>query len=154
MNVLISSCFLMPTRYDGKIKSNDQIREVVKCLKEHKVNIIPICPEQLGGLTTPRPPAEIKSGKVFDNTGKDVTEQFSFGASAVVSLVQELEIDFVILKENSPSCGVHQINDGTFSSTRIPGEGITTKQLRSSGVLVLSENDLSEIKDLICKQKT
>ncbi len=151
MNVLISSCFLLPTRYDGNMQTSSEIQLVVDVLKLHNVNIIPICPEQLGGLPTPRPPAEIVGDHVYDVDGKDVSEQFQVGAQRVLSVVKQLDIDFVILKENSPSCGVHQIYDGSFSKVKIPGLGITSKHLTEAGIKVYSEVDLLEIKELLCK---
>lgn len=134
---LVSSCLLgLPTRYDGKALFHKK----VLALKEEYL-LIPVCPEQLGGLSTPREPAEIRDGKVFDCNGKDVTDFFLKGAEAVIKIADLLQPDLVIFKERSPSCGVNQICDGSFSGKKIPGEGITTQFLRGR-FPIISEEEL------------
>ncbi len=154
MNVLISSCFLIPTRYDGGTQNKPHIREMIDVLKDNNINLIPACPEQLGGLPTPRVPAEIVGSKVFDANGCDVTENFELGAQNTVSLARELDIDFAILKEGSPSCGSNQIYDGTHSQVKILGKGLTVQMLEKNSIRVFSEHDIESIKGYICKQKT
>lgn len=153
MNVLVSSCFLLPTRYDGKAQTTPQINELINLLKSYNVNIIPVCPEQLGGLTTPRTPAEIRGKIVISKTGEDVTSQFKRGACNVVELARILDIDFAILKERSPSCGVNQIYDGTFTNTTINGQGLTTAALINAGIKVYSETCINTIREILCKSK-
>lgn len=153
MNVLVSSCFLLPTRYDGKAQDKPEMQAIINLLKEAGANAIPVCPEQLGGLSTPRLPAEISGSKVITINGEDVTKQFSVGASSVLKLCQELEVKVAIMKERSPSCGVKQIYDGTHSSSVVSGSGVTTKLLKENGVVIFTENDIEGIREYIWKQK-
>lgn len=149
MSVLVSSCFILPTRYDGRAQSKQEIIDIIELLKANSVNIIPVCPEQLGGLTTPRTPAEIRGHRVIDKQGRDVTLEFLKGAKHTLELVESLEVDFAILKEGSPSCGSKTIYDGTHSGKKIQGRGITTELLEQNGISVYSENDISLIRDRI-----
>ncbi|MFT3706918.1 MAG: DUF523 domain-containing protein [Archangium sp.] len=135
--VLVSACLLGdPVRYDG---GNKAVRHPVleKWLAEGR--IVRACPELLGGLGVPRPPAEKVGARVMTNGGVDVTAEFSRGAAAALSIAREHGIQIAVLKENSPSCGSATINDGTFSKTRLAGEGVTTTLLRANGVQVFSE---------------
>jgi len=135
---LCSACLLgLKCRYDGKSKSH---KKVIKLAT--KETLIPICPEQLGGLSTPRKPAEQKSGRVITKNGDDVTTNFENGAKQVLELAKLYNIKSAILKQRSPSCGCGQIYDGTFSGAIIEGDGITTKFLKENGMAVLTEDDL------------
>ncbi len=145
--VLISSCMVgLKTRYDGGSKNIDRL---FKLVKEGKA--VFACPEQLGGLPTPRAAAEIEYGKtakdvlagngrVLTKLGDDVTKQFVSGAEKVLALCKELGIKKVILKEKSPSCGGKFNYDGTFSKTLIEGRGITAELLIQNGIEVFSED--------------
>lgn len=138
---LISACLLgIPTRYDGLAKADQRVLD----LKEHYV-LVPFCPEQLGGLSTPRKPAEIRDEKVINIAGEDVTFHFIRGAEISLDIAGKIKPDIVILKENSPSCGVHSIYDGSFSGKKIPGEGYTAKFLKQNHQ-VFSEDELANIK--------
>ncbi|MFA7110948.1 MAG: DUF523 domain-containing protein, partial [Bacilli bacterium] len=98
--ILVSACLLGDkTRYDGK----DNYNEKVEFLKEH-FNIVPICPEVMGGLSTPRYPSEIKNGSVIDKNGRDVTRYFEEGAKQVINIVKYLHIKKAVLVDGSPSC--------------------------------------------------
>ncbi len=135
---LCSACLLgVNCRYDGKAKSNEK---VLKLAKEEV--LIPICPEQLGGLSTPRKPAEQQGERVVCKNGEDVTENFNRGGQQVLELAKLLNIKTAILKQKSPSCGCGQIYDGTFSGTIIKGDGVTAKLLKENGIKVLTEEDL------------
>ena len=113
---------------------------------------IPVCPEQLGGLATPRAPQEIQGGtgedvlngkcKVMNKNGEDITNQFIRGAGETLKIVRQLNIKEFIGKSKSPSCGCGQIYDGTFSGRLIKGDGVTTALLRRNGIRVTSEEDL------------
>lgn len=153
MNVLVSSCFLLPTRYDGKAQDKPQMLEIINLLQDFGLTIIPICPEQLGGLPTPREPAEIIGDKVVTKTKEDVTSNFQLGANSSLQIAKVTAVKFAILKENSPSCGSTKIYDGNHNHTLIKGRGLTTKLLEKNGIKVFSENDIKEIKDYICKLK-
>ena len=107
---------------------------------------IPICPEQLGGLPTPRVPAEQRrvDGKitVINKEGKDVTAEFEKGAREVLKFCKKLEIEKVILQPRSPSCGVGQVYSGEFNGTLVEGDGITAKLLKENGIEVVSIDDI------------
>lgn len=107
-------------RYDGNSKPNEKIID----LKE-KYNLIPICPEIMGGLPTPRMPAEIKDGRVKTENGIDVTEEYKKGADEAIKLAKLFGCKKAILKENSPSCGCGKIYNGEFTRTLKDGNGIT-----------------------------
>ncbi len=136
--IICSACLLgIACRYDGKSKSN---RKVIELLK--KEILIPVCPEQLGGLTTPREPAEQRNGKVITASGKDITKYFQKGTKEVLKIAKMFGAKEAILKQRSPSCGNGQIYDGTFSKKVIKGDGITARLLKKNGIKVLSEEDL------------
>src|SRR5690242_860466 len=121
MNILISACLLgINCKYNG---NNNNVEGIINQMKN--VTLIPICPEQLGGLTTPRPPAEINGeAGIFSNEGIDVTKQFKFGAEETLKIAKMYNCEYAILKERSPSCGSNQIYDGSFRGKVKQGEGI------------------------------
>ncbi len=139
--ILISACLIGENcRYDGSNKLN---KELLKLTKYY--DLIPICPEISGGLKTPRHPNEIKDGKVYTSKGRDVTDHFNDGAYWAYMIVKKYNIHLAIMKEGSPSCGVHEIYDGTFTGKKIPGEGITAKKLRSINVKVINEKEALDL---------
>ena len=140
--ILVSSCLLgINCKYSG---GNNYQEKILKLVKEGKA--IFACPEQLGGLTTPRLPAEIvyKDNKryVINKEERDVTEEYERGAEEVLKILKEMNITKVIFKSKSPSCGCGQIYDGTFSNKLIKGNGITTQLLIDNGIEVLTELDI------------
>jgi uncharacterized protein YbbK (DUF523 family) len=136
--ILCSACLLgIKCKYDGNTNTN---KKVLK-LNEKEI-LIPVCPEQLGGLTTPRNPAELIGNSVFTKTGTNVTDSFIKGAQQTLKTAQIFGCKKAILKQRSPSCGCGQIYDGTFSGKVIKGEGITAKLLRENGIEVISEEDI------------
>jgi len=135
---LCSACLLgINCRYDGKIIPNDEVIRLAK-----KEILIPICPEQLGGLSTPREPAEQKGEKVITISGVDVTRNFIKGAEQVLTLAQLYGIKEAILKQESPSCGCGRIYNGIFSNRLIQGDGVTTILLKKNKIKVITEQDL------------
>ena len=135
--ILVSACLLgVPCRYDAKGKADERLLALAKA---HP--LIPVCPEQLGGLSTPRPPAERNGERVLTQNGEDVTDAFRRGAEQTLSLARLLGCKTAILKANSPSCGSGSIYDGSFQKRLIPGEGMTATLLRQNGITVLSEQD-------------
>jgi uncharacterized protein YbbK (DUF523 family) len=124
-------------RYNGKGALN---RKVVALL-EMEI-LIPVCPEQLGGLPTPREPAEIKGKRVITKSGKDVTENFKRGAKQVLRLAKLFNVKEAILKQGSPSCGCGRIYDGTFSGKVVKGYGITATLLKKNGVRIIPSDEL------------
>ena len=139
--ILVSACLAgYPCRYDGQSQANGKIVELVRQGKA-----LPVCPEQLGGLTTPRLPAEIQttgdgSLKVMNIVGEDVTSNFVQGALTTLEIARFYDAEKAILKQNSPSCGVGHRYDGTFSGTIIEGDGITAKLLRDNDITVEPED--------------
>jgi len=100
---------------------------------------VPVCPEQLGGLSTPRIPAEIQGDRVINRDGEDVTVQFRKGAEQAARLARLAGCTGALLKSKSPSCGVGQIYDGTFSGGLIDGDGLLTRELKKLGIKVETE---------------
>ena len=139
--ILCSACLLgLKCRYDGKSKLNKKVRELSK-----KVILIPVCPEQLGGLPTPREPAEQRGDKVITKSGKDITENFVKGAKEVLKIAKIFGAKEAILKQKSPSCGCGKIYDGTFSGKVIKGDGVTASLLKRNRIRVITEEDLTKI---------
>jgi len=139
--ILVSACLLgQEVRYDGgSCAQRDPMWEA--WLREGR--LVPICPEMAGGLGCPRPAAEIRKGRVVNVLEKDVTEAFESGAKQALALAREHGIGMAILKEGSPSCGCHRINDGSFSGRRIDGMGITAALLVEHGIRPFSEDELA-----------
>lgn len=140
-NILVSACLLgVNCRYDG---GNGRREWVVSLMDRY--NLIPVCPEQLGGLQTPREPAERQeTGSVTDKNGRDVTEYFTRGAKETLKIAELYGCKRAILKERSPSCGHGVIYDGTFSGTKVPGNGITAGLLEENGISVTGESGVKE----------
>ena len=143
MNILVSRCLLgEPCRYDGKSKPVALVRE----LEAQGHTLIPVCPEVLGGLPTPRPPAEVQpDGRVVNRAGQDVTAAYRAGAEQALALAQAHNCGLAILKAKSPSCGSLQRYDGTFTGTLIPGQGVAAALLTQAGIRVLDEDHLAEL---------
>lgn len=151
--ILVSACLAgIKVRYNGLDCVDHRI---LNLLLEEKA--MTVCPEVMGGLSTPREPAEIVGGngddvlegraKVIDKSGRDVTEQFIKGAYETLKKAQELGATAIILKENSPSCGSSMIYNGEFNGKKVPGVGVTTALLRRNGLKVISEENLSDFLD-------
>ena len=141
MRILISACLLGAScRYDGRSKPHP---EVLKLAERHQ--LVPLCPEQLGGLPTPRMPSERQGERVVTADGTDVTEQYQRGAEEALRLCRLLGCDVAVLKERSPSCGKERIYDGTFSGTLADGWGVTAELLRQNGIPVYGESEIEEI---------
>ena len=143
---LISACLVgINCKYNGGNNYNEKALNLVKSGKA-----IPICPEQLGGLSTPRIPSEIKNidGKtcVINKEGINVTEQFQRGAKEVLKIVQNLNINKVILKSKSPSCGIGKVYSGNFDGELVEGNGVTAQLLKDNGIEIF---DIEEIGDEI-----
>ena len=134
---LISACLAgRACRYDGTACPVPELQRLAEAGLA-----IAVCPEELGGLSTPRPPAEISRGRVIDRNGRDVTAQFEQGAEAALNLAGAHNIRRAILKERSPSCGCGLIYDGTFSRRLTAGDGVTAAKLSQAGVIVRGESD-------------
>ena len=141
MKLMISACLLGACcRYDGGTKEHP---DIARLAQQH--TLIPVCPEQLGGLPTPRPPAERQGAVVRTQAGKDVTEQYTRGAREALRLYRLLDCDAAVLKERSPSCGHGQVYDGTFSATLTAGDGVTAELLAAHGIPVYGESRIEEL---------
>ncbi|MBR0406390.1 MAG: DUF523 domain-containing protein [Eggerthellaceae bacterium] len=138
--VLVSACLLgTACRYDGASMPCPAVIELADTL-----DLVPICPEQLGGLPTPRTPSEIQpDGRVTDRAGEDRTAAFASGADETLHIAREHGCRIGILKSRSPSCGVRRIYDGTFSGKLVPGQGVTASLLADAGITLLDETDFA-----------
>ena len=140
-NILVSACLLgVSCRYDGKSKPNEN----VIALKD-RYNIIPICPEIMGGLPTPRKASEIQGCQVVMGDGTNVTKEYRKGAEEVLKLCRLFGCKGAVLKEKSPSCGCGEVYDGTFSGKLIDGNGITAKLLMENGIEVFGETGIMNL---------
>ena len=143
--IIASGCLMgCDCRYKG---DNCKCDELLELAKEH--TLIPICPEQMGGLSTPRDPAEIVDDKVISNHGKDVTHEYTKGAETALYLAKLNNVDAVVLKANSPSCGKGIIYDGTFTGNKKAGNGIAAKMFLDNEFSVFTENEISELKKFL-----
>ena len=142
--LLVSACLLgVRCKYSG----GDNLCPQVAALRE-QYQLIPVCPEQLGGLPTPRAPAERQGDRVMTKDGRDVTAEYKRGAAETLKLARLFDCGAAVLKARSPSCGCGEIHDGTFTGTRIPGDGVTAALLRDNGITVRTEADLDNIADV------
>ena len=139
--ILISACLVGDNcRYDGKNNLSPKIAALLE-----KYELVPFCPECEGGLKTPRTPSERQGDKIITKDGRNVTKQYERGAELAWNICFYLKIKVAILKENSPSCGVHKIHDGSFSGKLIEGVGTTTELLKEKGINVISEDEIDTL---------
>ena len=141
MRILISACLLgCRCRYDGASRPQPWIAALAE-----RHTLVPVCPEQLGGLPTPRPPAERRGDRVVTRAGGDVTAQYRRGAEEALRLCRLLGCNAALLKERSPSCGSGAIYDGTFTGTVTAGDGVTAELLRKNGIPVYGETQADQL---------
>ncbi len=137
--ILVSACLMGDRcRYDGKICKNPNVIDFLK-----DKDYIKICPEVMGGLDTPRIPAEIIKKKVINYCNQDVTNEFLKGANSTLEIAKVNNVKMAILKSKSPSCGSGLIYDGTFTGRLISGNGITAKLLLDNKIVVINENEIN-----------
>ena len=147
-NILISACLLgVCCRYDGESKP---IMQTVALMERY--HLVPVCPEQLGGLPTPREPSERQGCAVVMKSGTDVTAQYRRGAEAALRLCRLTGCEArlygckaAVLKERSPSCGSGRIYDGTFSGRLTSGDGVTAALLKENGIAVYDESEIEAL---------
>lgn len=140
-HLLISACLLgLRCRYDGESKP---IMQMVALMEQY--HLVPICPEQLGGLPTPRDPAERQGSAVRTRAGVDVSEQYSRGAQQALHLARLYGCKAAILKERSPSCGSGEIYDGSFTGRLTDGDGVTAALLKENGIAVYGESEIETL---------
>ena len=139
--LLISACLLgCACRYDGKSKPHPLAVELAR-----RGLAVPVCPEQLGGLPTPRKPSERQGDRVVMADGRDVTAEYRRGAEEALHLARLYGCTAAVLKERSPSCGKGQIYDGTFTGTLTAGDGVTAELLTAGGIKVYGESELEKL---------
>lgn len=141
MRLLISACLLgCRCRYDGASKPQPWIAALAE-----RHELVPVCPEQMGGLATPRLPAERQGDRVMTKEGADVTAQYRRGAEEALRLCRLFDCQAALLKERSPSCGCGSVYDGTFTGVLTAGDGVTAELLRAEGVPVYGESRAEEL---------
>ena len=141
--ILISACLLGTScRYDGGSKPVLSVEALMG-----RYQLVPVCPEQLGGLPTPREPSERQGDTVVTRSGADVTAQYRRGAEQALHLARVFGCKKAVLKERSPSCGAGEIYDGTFSGTLTPGDGVTAALLQANGIEVFGESEIEALLD-------
>lgn len=139
MRVLVSACLLgVNCRYNGIPKEDVAVKAL---LTREDITLIPVCPEQLGGLSTPRTPSERKGDGVVSSEGEDRTDAFLRGAEEALRIAKLYGCESAILKERSPSCGNKEVYDGNFTGTLVSGEGVTAELLRANGLKVFGESE-------------
>ena len=138
MKIVVSACLLGENcKYSG---GNNRNERLLALLCGHEV--IPVCPEVLGGLPTPRVPAEIVAVTVWNREGVSVDDAFRRGAEAALDIAEREKPDLIILQSRSPSCGVKEVYDGTFSGRLIPGRGIFAGLAQVAGFRVMDVDDV------------
>lgn len=138
MKIAVSACLLGENcKYNG---GNNFSKKVERFIQGHEV--VPVCPEVLGGLPTPREPAEIVDGIVMQINGNSVDDEFRKGAQKALNTVIENDVELVILQSRSPSCGVNFIYDGSFTGKLIPGKGVFAEILQKANIRVIDVDDL------------
>ena len=143
--ILVSACLLgVNCRYDGGGKAAGGIAELMAIAE-----LIPVCPEILGGLPTPRVPSERAGERVVTKDGRDVTDAFQRGAGEALKLAELFGAERALLKERSPSCGSGQIYDGSFTGGLVSGDGVTAALLKARGIAVYGESRIQELIELL-----
>lgn len=140
MKIMVSACLLGENcKYNGGSNRNEKVLEYIK---DHQV--IPVCPEVMGGLPTPRVPSEIRDNVVINKEGTIVDKEFRKGAKEAFEIALRENVDLVILKAKSPSCGTKQVYDGTFSGRLVDGQGIFTAMIKEAGISFNDEKEFIE----------
>lgn len=138
MKILVSACLLgRNCKYNG---GNNYREKIEKLVQDREV--IEVCPEMLAGLGTPRTPIEIRDGKVVSRDGVSVDKVIRDAVAQVLESIKDEPIEFCILKSRSPTCGVHQVYDGTFSGILVDGAGVLAQALQDAGYRVLDDEDI------------
>ena len=145
MKVVVSACLLGENcKYSGG--NNRCVRLIERLSERPDIEVIPVCPEVAGGLPTPRPPAEIVDGEVVNNQGVSVDAEYRAGIAAemerLAPMIDAGEVAAAVLQSRSPSCGVHEVYDGTFTGRLIPGQGLFAEALAQAGVMLVDAADV------------
>ena len=143
-HILVSACLCgKDCKWDGGNNKNQKLLDYMESMRG-KAEFHEVCPEQMGGLSTPRPASEIRAEdrRVVNTEGRDVTEEFERGAELALQVAKKYGCTLAILKERSPSCGCHGIYDGTFSKKIVDGMGKTAELLKANGIKVIGESEI------------
>lgn len=141
MNILISACLMgVGCRYNGERTELERLGELME-----KHTLIPVCPEVFGGMPTPREPSEIRDGRVYARSGRDVTGFFERGAEEALRLARLYRCTCAVLKERSPSCGRGRIYDGTFTGRLVSGDGVLAARFAAAGIAVIGESEIETL---------
>ena len=149
MKIIVSACLAGENcKYNG---GNNQNERIMKLMAGNEV--VTVCPEQMGGLTTPRIPSEIRDGIVTAKDGRIVDREFRKGAAKCLEIAIREQLDLIVLQSRSPSCGVKQRYDGSFSGKLVDGSGVTAELLINNGFRVIDVEDIDEYTNLRDKEK-
>ena len=149
MKIIVSACLAGENcKYNG---GNNRNEKVLQLMAENEV--LTVCPEQMGGLPAPRIPAEIRGGVVTARDGRVVDAQFRAGAAKCLEVAKREQPDLIVLQSRSPSCGVKQRYDGTFSGKLVNGAGVTAQLLMDNGFRCIDVEDLVEVHDGVLIRK-
>ncbi|MEG0988916.1 MAG: DUF523 domain-containing protein [Clostridium sp.] len=147
--ILVSACLLgKKCKYNGESNYNQDVVDFFEKMKE-QAEAIQVCPEVMGGLTTPRIPAEIRGDSVITKDGRDVTIEYREGAKKAAELAKINQCRYAVLKERSPSCGNQQIYDGTFSGTLISADGKTAEKLKLQKIKIYGETQVQALEAIL-----
>ena len=148
IRILVSQCLYggATVRYDGSEKAETDPL-FLKWKEEGR--LVPVCPEVAGGLAVPRPPAQIREGRVVTESGDDVTENYERGAEKALETAVEHDVAFAIFKQKSPSCGSRYIYDGTFTGKLKEGRGIAADRLAKAGFRVFGEDEMEDAAEYV-----
>ena len=136
--IILSACLLgRNCKYSGGNNRNEAVLSYVKCRE-----VVPVCPEVAAGMPVPRPPVELRKGRVISCEGKDLDAVYRAGVARTLEALAGEEIEWSMIKETSPPCGVQEIYDGTVSVKKIKGQGILAKAVRRAGVRGIDEEDV------------
>ena len=139
MKIMVSACLAGENcKYNGGNNRNEKVLQLIAGNE-----VITVCPEQLGGLPTPRVPSEICNGVVTAKDGRIVDREFRLGAVRCLAIAEREQPDLIIMQSRSPSCGVRQRYDGTFSGTLVNGSGVTARLLMEHGFKVMDVEDIT-----------
>lgn len=138
MKVVVSACLLgRKCKYNGGDNKNEAVMDFLK-----DKEILALCPEMAAGVGCPRDPVEIRGGKIVTKDGEDKTEAYQKGVDISMEKVHAFHPDLCILKSKSPTCGIHEIYDGTFTGNKIPGSGLWAKALADAGFPLKDEKEM------------
>ena len=147
MNILVSACLLgIACKYSG---GDNACPALLQALRQSGHTLIPVCPEVLGGLPTPRMPSERRGACVVRKDGRDVTAEYRRGAECALETARREGVLAAVLKERSPSCGSGEIYDGTFTGALTAGDGVTAELLKANGMTVYGEGEQS-LTEFLC----